>query len=250
MREYRKDKIRRHQIVLSDKVLNGYKFYSMYNFTGEVLSQVRASKSTAGLQGLKMNSNILFIDLDSHEEADRAKVREALKDYYYEEYFSGSKGYHWHVRHQDVTSEHLVHSHKEFIKDLGIEDIVDTSIYRESGIIRIPDSIHETTGKKKEFLFCNEGKEDLELPIKKSPPWLTEHTEEGTEEAKLRYKRNLLRKVDVGGRHRHFYILYCSGRAAGRSPSEIMEDIQWYNDRLSDPKDESQLKREIKGFFK
>lgn len=249
MREYRKDKIRKHRLTLSDKPLGkDYLFESIYSFVDDTLDIVRDTKSTAGLQGRVVESRLLYIDLDSLDEDKVRLVDTALSGLKYTKYFSGNKGYHWHVPHQLIKSTDLVYSHKSFITALGLTDIVDTSIYREAGIIRRAGTIHEVTGKRKEVLKYQPGKM-LELPIVRAPAPPAIHPEDFDEIQSLKYKQNLLRDVPEGGRHTHFYILYRNGLASGRSHNEVVEDIVWYNNEvLSNPKPHDQLMKEIRGF--
>jgi hypothetical protein len=248
MREFRKGKIRRHKLFLSDDHPNtNYKFVSLYEFEGKALEQVESSMSTKNLRGLPMKSSLLYIDVDTFDENKIQKVRDALKDYVYAEYFSGRKGHHFHVPHQEITDKNLVHSHKEFIKSLGLEDIVDTSIYRESGIIRRPFTVHEQSGKLKELIHVNHEGERLSLPLVE-PVFVESENESEGSDAELKYKQNLLRKVSMGGRHRHFYILWVTGQRAGIPDCEIREDIIWYNSTLPNPKKEIEVVAEIRGF--
>lgn len=249
MREYRKDKIRKHRLKLSSSPLDPtHLFYSMYEFTGEALEKVQNSKSTAGLQGLPMKSDTLYIDLDSLDLELVEKVCNALSGLDYVLLESGGKGYHWHVPHQEVTSPDLIYSHKQFIKDLGLSDIVDTSIYRESGIIRREGTLHDVTGRPKKRIKVNVGTQ-LHLPIIEKPELPDIESEEDLI-ADWKFRQNLLRykEIGVGGRHIHFYILWKNGLRAGRSEAQVSEDIHWFNEMLDEPKEEAQLDKEIRGF--
>ena len=246
----RKEKVRKHKLIMSQGIPNPevFNFVGMYGYNGGTLAKVQLANSTAGLRGMPVAADLLYIDVDSLREEVLEQVRIALKDYQYFEYFSGSKGSHFQLPHQMIDSANLVNSHKEFVQSLGLGHLVDMSIYRESGIIRVEGSVHEKTGIKKHLLHINNGKK-LKLPIVVMPPWEIPEMETSVEE-ELKYRQNLLRDVGVGGRHRHFYILFQNGRRAGRTSSEIMNDIQWYNRRLKDPKSEEDVENEVRGFGK
>lgn len=248
MREYRKDKIRRHRITLSEEGLsNSFRFISVYGFKGTTLEKIEKNKATKDLRGYKVCADTLYIDVDTFSEEVLSKVRKALSPYVYAEYLSGGKGHHFHVPHQPIDSEHLINSHKEFIKKLGLIGEVDTSIYRESGLIRRPFTVHERTGNKKELLHVNHEGDRLELDLVEKEEILIDTISLGNE-AELKYRQNLLRKVDIGGRHRHFYILWLTGKKAGRQQQQIENDILWYNSLLDVPKEEREVKKEIRGF--
>jgi hypothetical protein len=139
-----------------------------------------------------------------------------------------------------------------WLRDIGVWDVIDTSIYRENGQIRVPGAVHEKTGRVKELVERYEGHGELvTIPLLKSPPMPTASSEiePGTTEAKNEYHRNLLYKRREGGRHTHMFVLWNRGKAAGISPSEIYDDIRWWNDVFAEPSHTaSAVETKLRGF--
>ena len=234
--EYREDKIRTGSPILQSNPDRQYRYRSLYGYGADTASTINSNGHTRDLSGCVVYSDCLIIDCDTTEEAEA--VLEIIKnlDIASELWTTGNRGCHIHIPIVPMQGTDVIWSQISWLRDIGVWELVDKSIYREGGQIRVPGAEHEKTGKIKEKLLDIEG-EILEIPLRKSPPKPVASTTivEGTKEAKAEYHRNLLYQRTEGNRHLHMFILWKRGRSAGYDDDTIRDDIRWWNDNMAVP---------------
>ena len=158
-------------------------FRSVYGFTGKAIEHIQSTNSTAGLQGFELYSDVLLVDFDNQPRAayefemylDSTVYQQTIEDsntfkltaisngYSYEKYDSGGRSTHFHVPIQPMIGTTIPESQKEFMK--RIAPLADMSVYKTSGMFRLPGTFHhKNPGKYKKLLHKQEGSL-LEIPI-------------------------------------------------------------------------------------
>jgi hypothetical protein len=146
-------------------------YASVYMFREEDALKIKTAQSSRNLAQYPVASEHLVIDIDDGDEG-LAKVVKVLdeKNYSYEVWSSGGKGYHIYIPHDLVVSENLPYSHKKTIEELGLE--VDESLYQHGRLLSLPNRVHPKTGKKKELIRIKEG-EKMSLKLYTPPTTMT-----------------------------------------------------------------------------
>jgi len=143
----------------------GYR--SIFGFSEKDSLEIRKSRSSSNFSGFCQYADTLFIDLDDGDKSVGV-VSDWLNknEINYTVWSSGGKGYHFHISIDPMYSIDAAHSHKEYVRKLceALKIEADLSIYRASGLIRLPDTVHEKTGRIKKLLEKKEGYL-LEIPL-------------------------------------------------------------------------------------
>ena len=225
-------------------------FRSVYGYPEETADFIKKNGNTRGLKNKEIYSDVLLIDADTHDEYVATLEKLVNLEIGFQTYHTGNRGGHIHIPIVPMQGTKVIYSQKKWMKDVGIWELVDTSIYREGGQYRLIGATHRKTGLQKELIQEYTG-ELLEIPLVTPPPVAQEPVvvKEGTPEARMEYAVNLMTPKTEGSRHMHFYILYKRGLEAGFTPEEIFDDIRWYNETLCDPPHAiSDLEKKFGGF--
>jgi hypothetical protein len=132
-------------------------FRSVYLYGVEAYKKICETGAVRNLNKFPVYSDTLFIDFD-----DGDKSIETLKTILdksgiaWEMYFSGRKGYHFHIPIEPMWGVHVPYSQKQFVRGLGL-DTADTSIYKHTGLFRTPGTYHKVTGEKKALVDSSKG---------------------------------------------------------------------------------------------
>jgi hypothetical protein len=201
------------------------------------VATINTRKHTRGLSGEPVYSDLLIIDCDTTDEATTVKERLVELDIPFELWLTGNRGCHFHIAIEPMWGTDVIWSQTSWLRRIGVWDVIDTSIYREGGQIRVPGAVHEKTGRTKELIEEAVSSELVVIPTLKSPPLpaVKQEIHDGTPEARFEYHRNLLYRRSEGGRHTHMFVLWNRGRAAGYDPEDIREDIRWWNETMATP---------------
>jgi hypothetical protein len=140
-------------------------FMSLYAFSEEDALSLKATGVSRGYDQYTPASDFLAIDIDDGDEG-LVRAEAALSKYEYSVWTSGSKGYHIILPHDFLHDKRLPNSHKEFVDGLGIK--YDASLYQAGRIFRLPNCIHQKTGKKKVKLRDHAGVR-VEISLKEKP---------------------------------------------------------------------------------
>lgn len=237
MYEWRTDKYRMGAPVLLDAPDRQYRYRSLYGYGPDTIRGINARKNTRDLAGSPVYSDHIIIDCDTQGEAEIVKERLIELEIPFELWLTGNRGCHFHISIEPMWGTDTIWSQTCWLRDIGVWEVIDTSIYRENGQIRVAGAIHEKTGRVKELVHRHGGSIRTKIDIRKSPPMpvASSEVEAGTPEAKNEYHRNLFYRRNEGGRHTHMFVLWNRGKAAGYSPSDIRDDIRWWNDTFAEP---------------
>ena len=138
-------------------------FRSAYAFSKEDAQEIQSNHSSVGFSRYSVFSDTWLMDFDNNEQGmlDTIKwVKE--KNLGYKLYESGGKGFHIEIPTVEKYDNNLPAIHKEMAKSLNTG--IDLSIYRHSSLYRLPNTIHEKTGKPKQLLEEETGQFLLEIP--------------------------------------------------------------------------------------
>jgi hypothetical protein len=233
--------------VLSLEPVEGSCFRSVYGYPEETANLIKSNGHVGGLKGKVVQSSLLFVDVDEDENVEQ--VEKAIADLCvsFSKWTTGNRGAHFHIDTESITDSNLPYSQAEFIRNLGIDDLVDMSIYRHHSIFRVPGALHQDTGKPKTCLYQVDG-EVLSIPIVEEPEPEYSNTEHGDPESIRIFKKNLLQRRSVGGRHMHLYILFESGMRAGHDIDSMLDYLLWWNAQQRAPHPEEVVHKKWKGF--
>ena len=237
MYEFRTNKYRVGAPVLLDAPDRQFRYRSLYGYGPDTVRGINARKNTRDLAGSPVYSDCLVIDCDTEAEATTVEDRLTELEIPFELWLTGNRGCHFHIAIEPMFGTDTIWSQVCWLRDIGIWDTIDTSIYRENGQIRVPGAVHEKTGRVKERIREATSRVRIEVPLRKAPPMPppSSQMEPGTPEAKNEYHRNLFYRRTEGGRHTHMFVLWNRGKAAGYSPADIRDDIRWWNDTFAEP---------------
>ena len=225
-------------------------FRSLYGFPTPTASVIQRQSHMKNLEGRMLYSDMMLIDIDDPDNIPAAlKVLDNL-GIEYSVWTTGHRGIHIHCPITPMTGVNVVYSQRQWLKSVGLWDLVDTSIYRPAGQFRAPGAIHRKTKQPKQRLRDVPGKL-LTIRMLMPPPVV--HTDwelEDTDPSKLfDFFMNLLANRGAGGRHMHMYILFKSGRRAGLKRDEVEDCIRWWNGTMTDmPHSELAVEKKLKGF--
>lgn len=235
--EFRTEKYRVGAPVLLDNPDRQYRYRSLYGYGPDTVRSINSRQNTRDLGGCPVYSETIIIDCDTKEEATTVDDRLTELEIPFELWLTGNRGCHFHIAIKPMWGTDTIWSQTCWLRDIGVWDVIDTSIYRENGQIRVPGAVHEKTGRTKERIREATSRVQIEVPIRKAPPMpvASVQVEAGTPEARNEYHRNLFYRRNEGGRHTHMFVLWNRGKAAGYPPNEIRDDIRWWNDTFAEP---------------
>ncbi len=140
--------------------LTGYA--SVYSISAESAEAIITAGSTAKFAGVVWSER-LWIDIDGLDKLEEVEKRLQQRKLGYDVWFTGGRGYHLGVNRDCFPSHLLPHQDKQWAKATFGGDLVDLGIYTHLHLFRLPNTLHERTGKPKEFLRSVPGNM-LELP--------------------------------------------------------------------------------------
>lgn len=222
------------RVTLTDTCEGYTGFRSVYGFDEEGEEYITSNGGTHGIRNYKLYSDILFLDIDDDPEASQ-DIENKLKDMGigFEVYFTGNRGNHFHIPIVPMYGLDTAYQQKQFVTNTFKG--ADTSIYKSTGIIRLPGTFHfKRPGHKKHLIRSYSGdvlcvpKEDVSAEIFKSRDGHDEFIEN-----KLNEKWCL--KVQEGNRNRAIYNLAFMNSLANKDYSEALNNIMIYNSYMVVP---------------
>lgn len=220
-------------------------FRSVYMYGEKAYNRIIEQQAVRGLNAFPVYSDTLFVDFDDGDSS--IKRFQSILDSAgvgYELYFSGKKGHHFHVQIEPMWGSSVPWSQKMWVASLGI-DTADTSIYRHTGLIRLPGTIHQDTGKKKELLLRKDGRR-LEIPVID----MSEEEVYGASGDQLdlvkgctSIHRAVVHGVIAGHRHNTLLAIAKHFMEAGLSESACYEICSVVNGHFDEPKSEEEIRQ-------
>ena len=148
------DYVRQYDV---DSLAKAKGFRSMYLYNQETYDYIKKNGAVRNLNKFPVYSDTLFVDFDDGDDSiEGFKKILSTSKIKWDMYFSGSKGYHFHIPVEPMYGKHVPFSQKQFILGLGITT-ADVSIYKHTGLFRLPGTWHMTTGNPKELVESSEG---------------------------------------------------------------------------------------------
>jgi hypothetical protein len=141
-------------------------YSTLYMYSEEDAKQIIAAGHSGGMDKYVPASDYLAIDIDSLDIELRSEIETILKDYEYEEWFSGGKGFHFILPHELIHDTRLPFSHLKVVQALGIK--ADMCLYQPGRLFRLPRCVHEKTRARKELIKRNAG-EQIKIPLLDKP---------------------------------------------------------------------------------
>lgn len=230
-------------------------FRSVYGFSEQDAQKIRATGSSRNFDKYVRYSNKLFIDIDDTEFCVK-KLCKDLRDrsITFQCYFSGKKGYHFHIPHKMISGMNIHNSHLELANK--ITGGVDESIYRPSALIRLPNTVHEKTGKRKELLDSYTGNfikienhENREIVFKFKDDYKIDNKLAAI--LGLGLAKNIIEsEPNIGTRYLKLWSCAENLKTAGFSKEFIEELLYAINDSWENKKEDSEIQRCLKDVFK
>jgi hypothetical protein len=226
-------------------------FTSVYGFLEDAADQINRSGSTKNISRLPVYSDVLYVDFDNQDEA--AKEMESMlrdRNISFSMYHSGGRSIHFHVDIEPMAGVNVPDSQKYWMQENA--PLADMSIYRHTGMYRLPFTFHaKYPGKQKKLLGCNEG---AKLKIENRP--IVKVSMVDTDEnmsAKEHYKilgRLLHMPAAEGDRHRHALKIVTACKHSGESDDDARRLVgMWNKDACSPPKADWELDKIVRWVY-
>jgi hypothetical protein len=216
-------------------------FSGLYCFSEEDSSLITESGCSRGFNQYTPGSDFLAIDLDSGDEY-LPEVEDILRcrEYGYDLWSSGSKGYHIILKHDFIMDKRLPYSHNQFVKELGIQ--ADFSLYQPGRLFRLPRCVHEKTGRRKELLKKEEGRNILIELVDKPAVEFNFNIAEGDYKAALGRLWSLAEEgVQEGSRNVKFWAVAKDLLLSGFDPGAVLSMLSFINDKQLEPLPEEEM---------
>lgn len=218
-------------------------FRSMYLFPKDAVDFMTKNESVGGIARYPVYSDTLFVDFDSGDgSSETFESILSTQNYAYTLYNSGKKGVHFHVPIVPMFHPDVPHSQKMWMSSLGLNS-VDLSIYRHTGLFRLPGTIHKDTGRKKELVRQEQGNK-LSIPIvSRIVSDISVETYGGSDLARVLQKvlRSIVDDPGPGNRHIRLVAIAKEFLEIGMSVECTEEFIRAVNQEWSNPKDEDEI---------
>lgn len=229
-------------------------FTSVYGYTEAAAGHIENTNSTRGLSQFPVYSDVLYVDFDNNEEAaEQFKVLTLeAQGYTFDMYHSGGRSIHFHIPIEPMYGLNVPHSQKLWMESNAPE--ADMSIYRHSGLYRLPGTYHaKNPGKKKDLICKHDGM--YTLRIENRPRVAVSTIDDEVAEKGEAYFHDILGKllnttIASGGRHPHAYKITMAARSSGKDETYARRLLgMWNNDNCHPPKEDWELDKLIKWVY-
>lgn len=227
--------------------LTGYR--SLYGFNEEVANLIKEQKGTYGLHGKPLFSDTLFIDIDDNPSAEVTVEKKLMEQGVgFQVYDSGNRGKHFHVPIKEMYGKDVAYRQKHFVAENYPG--ADTSIYKITGIIRLPGTYHyKNPGNTKKCIREYRGPK-LEVTFSDIIPEVF-NTEDVDPEAASKLSWEWFKKVGEGGRNRQIYNMAFLSSLAGYSVDEARDNLLHYNSvMITPPLSNEEVVRTVKSAYR
>lgn len=219
-------------------------FSSVYAFNEADAMAIKETGKSRGFDQYKTASDYLPIDLDDGG-ATLDAVLEKLGEFSYKVYFSGKKGYHIILDHEFIHDSALPFSHRRVIENLDI--VCDMTLYQAGRIFRLPNCIHQSTGKRKVLVKENKGKL-IEIPLTEKPLMnfsFQADTKEGIPNALSKLWELGASTASEGERHMKVWQASTDLLKAGFEQSAILSMIEHINSSWTSPLSDEEVEMAV-----
>lgn len=225
-------------------------FASIFYVDAKTAESVWQAGTTIGYKGLVWQDT-LWIDTDSYEAADEVELKLKELGYEFISYDSGGRGAHFGVR-IDVNPSHVLpYQCKTWVGE-HFRGLADLSIYTHLHLFRLPNTIHERTGRRKEAVGRYPGRALL-LPRwePKSQPLIAPVS--SGRGSLFDNKRVLANLVPASNGDRHYQLvrlIYALKDSQGvDAPTATYICSEW-NKMCEEPKDEAAIQKAVDSIYR
>lgn len=242
----------RPSLVAQDDLHELRGFQSVFGFPQATADFIERTGRTAGLDKLPLFCDTLFLDFDDKPESEKAALDWLRQnECQYKLYHTGGRGQHVHIPIRPIEGLSTLSSIKDFVEKTFPG--ADLSIYKTSGIYRLPGTFHEKyPGRRKELVALG-GTRLLEVPeVQPATPVLRYSADsEGSQEDQTELAMALMRRAEEGSRNVVMYTLARRAREAGLDYFETMALAAQYNDlQICPPLDSKEVLTSIISAFR
>lgn len=223
-------------------------FTSLYLVSQETAEALITEGTTKNFKGVVWSER-LWIDIDSYKTADGVEQRLIDMEVDYVAFDSGGRGAHFGLLRDHAPSHVLPQKDRAWVKEHFPE--ADTSIYTHLHLFRLPQTVHETTGRQKCLVSERRGR-SLTLPAYKDYLGQLEGNHTGLKKSVFECFRVMSHTVPVetGGRHEYLVKLtYALKDDAGVNAKEALFWLRHTNLLYSEPKSNEDLEKIIKSIY-
>lgn len=226
-------------------------FTSLYQFTRETGECLRITGTTKGFKGVVWNDR-LWLDFDTQEAGKNALLKVKEMEFDYVCYTSGGRGLHVGIL-RDSAPSHLLPLFDKKWAEKTFEGH-DPSIYTHLHLFRLPGTIHEKTGLKKDFLERGGNRSiiaDFSILENERSYGSLESPVYGTNMSIFDSKSVMYNSTPQENGQRHEHLIRCI--YALKSCSVTASHARWWvgevNKTYSDRKPEDQLDQLVKSIY-
>ncbi len=226
-------------------------FRSVYMYQQEAVDFFRRKGTVVGADQFEVFSDTLFVDFDAQPEAVTEMAnRLRAKNIGFQIWESGSKGHHFHIPLAELQADKdLPAIHKTLMEATKLP--VDSSIYRHTGLFRLPGAIHKKTRKPK-VLTCEHAGEPLFFDLNQfrpATPKYERYSVDGSIEllplALITASTACVVSPTIGNRYMTLWRTARSLADAGLSESVTLELLEAVNDQWESPKEQEEIERAV-----
>lgn len=223
-------------LVTKEELGNYFGFRSLYGFDEDTTDQIKRERTTRGLIGQKLYSDVLFLDIDNNDQLVPV-VKSTLNTMGagYDIYHTGNRGYHFHIPIEPIFRADTANRQKRFVEHYFPG--VDSGIYKTSGLIRLPGTFHsKCPGKRKILLESHTGKLlVIDLTNLPAPIYLSEDLTDTDQDFEGKLDYLLSKRVNGGGRNVALYNIAFMCRQCQYNSQKTNDLLQLYNRTLVSP---------------
>ena len=211
-------------------------FRSLFGFDGPAVDYIESTGATRGIGRYSLYMDLLILDFDDNPEAqEKAKAWLDSNGYSYSTYTTGNRGQHIHIPIEPLHTVGLAPLVKNIVS--SVFPGADTSIYKPTGVIRLPGTYHSKTGAKMCLLTKKSGKmmSLLEHKPKGFVPLPKYMEEQDPLQLEAWLIRDLHKYVGDGGRNNHLFNICATAIKLGHDYDTTEELAKMWNSNYADP---------------
>lgn len=225
-------------------------YASVYAVSKDTAEAIVETGTTQGFKGVVWSER-LWLDFDSYEAADRAESKLKEMGYDFIAYDTGGRGAHFGVLRGAYPSHLLPAMDRQWVEEHFPE--ADKSIYTHLHPFRLPDTVHEKTGRKKRVVCEFRGSTLILSPFKKEELRITPTTRsEGRHKSLFNNFRVMREMRPLVNGERHYSLVrlvYALRDDAKVSKNEALYWCTQWNLLHTVPKEDCEIVKAISSIY-
>lgn len=208
-------------------------FRSVYLFARSEVDEIERQGHMRRISHLPVHAVELFVDFDNQRAAaERFRVYLLAQNVMFNEYDSGRRSVHFHIMTQPISGPNVPYSQLMWMRRHA--QAFDTTIYRHTGLFRLPGTYHEKAPGQRKTMVGTYGRYPLYIPLVERrlipvPAILNTH------EAATKLVRASTREQSEGGRRVHAWYLAAMAHDAGKDRHETYDIVLTWNQQYAIP---------------